>query len=98
MNGSPPRFDRSVVVVPTKHACTEMFADDELAAVVFDDRTGGCHRLNSVATAVWALCDGSTSIGELIGELADLLNVSPDVAAEGVLGSIEQFWSFGLLE
>jgi len=42
----------------------EQSAGDEL--VLYNVRAGQLHHLNSTAAAVWKLCDGTTTLGEIV--------------------------------
>ena len=43
-------------------------------AVLFSEVTMMLHRLGPLAGAVWLLCDGETSITDMVGELAELFD------------------------
>jgi len=82
---------------PDQAVETALFADNDFRAVVFDERTAKLHHLNPVASAVWVLCDGTTSVAAVEAELADVLGMDASTAASHVDAAMRQFWDAGLL-
>lgn len=70
-----PRPRRGVVMVPV--------ADE---AVLFDERTGDVHALDSLATLMWQCFDGAATIGEIAVDVADVFSVTERAA----LNDLEQ--------
>jgi hypothetical protein len=66
-------------------------------AVLFDVNSSMLHRLGAIAGAVWLCCDGSTAIGAMIDELADMFDLDRSELEPAVYDSIERFADEGLL-
>ena len=66
-------------------------------AVLFRESTRMVHRLNTVAGSVWLLCDGSTPVGSMAGELGELFGVAPAEVEAGVHEALNQLADEGLL-
>ena len=66
-------------------------------AVVYDPTSETLHRLNAGATAVWAACDGSGSVDEIVGAVRGAYAGSADAIAEDVRALILRFRRAGLL-
>jgi len=54
-------------------------------AVLLDGDTGAVHTLNPTATLVWQCCDGTTSVREIIDDLAA---VFPDAGRAGIAADV----------
>ncbi|HZA41031.1 MAG TPA: HPr-rel-A system PqqD family peptide chaperone [Actinomycetota bacterium] len=69
-----------VVTAPIKPRIREDLTTVELdgEAVIYDDRTGDLHHLNSTATIVAKLCDGSATIRELAIDIAYAFQLPED--------------------
>ena len=79
-------------------AVTELFDDGEFVAVVLDEARQRVHRFSPSATAVWLLCDGRTSIDEIVGELVGVFGTPEDLIRPGVNESLVLFRDEGLLD
>ena len=53
--------------------------------------------LNPTAFALWQLCDGCTTVAEMVEAVYDLFDVTPDQAERDVFGGIEQMRSAGIV-
>jgi PqqD family protein of HPr-rel-A system len=84
---------------PAPHPATETatFADDGFRAVVFDERTAAVHTLSPVASAVWALCDGETTVAQMTDELTELFAVDHARVRSDVDAALTSFRELGLL-
>ena len=60
-------------------------------AVLLDNDGNGMHRLNSMALTIWELCDGETTVEEIVSALCTLFSASPSVVARDVLAVFESF-------
>jgi len=63
------------------------------ATLVYQQRTGEVHRLDSVGSVVWRVLDGETPVGELVQDLAEAFTVDPAVVRADVtelLAKLEQ--------
>jgi len=67
-------------------------------AVVHDPRTGGLHRLNVSAAAVWAACDGSSTVDEIVGAMRDSFAGRDDAIAHDVHEALRRLRREGLLD
>ena len=64
-------------------------AEDE--NVVYDPETSALHLLNVTATAIWVLCDGDTTLEEMVDAICELSGLPREVAVEDVRRIILQF-------
>jgi len=63
------------------------------------DRDGmSLYRLNDTARALWDVCDGETSIDEMIDAAGQLFDAPTPVLRADVIQGISEFYSRGLLE
>jgi PqqD family protein of HPr-rel-A system len=93
---SAPWLDDPSVAVPQQHpAMDTSYLDNE--AVVFDERSAVVHRLNPSATLVWTMCDGETSIEQMLAELAEAFGLPPEAFAADVRTALDSFWDEGML-
>lgn len=67
-------------------------------AVVYDEESGDLHHLNPTATIVFSLCDGTSTVKELAGEISRAFEVSADKVEQQVRGLLREFRKVGLLE
>ncbi len=64
-------------------------AEDE--NVVYDPDSSAVHLLNVTATAIWVLCDGETTPGEMVDAICELSGLPREVVEEDVRRIILQF-------
>lgn len=69
--------------------------DDNLA--VYDDVGQLMILLNSSAGAVWNLCDGSTTVDEIVGALARTYPADAEVIADDVRETLRKLAEIGLV-
>jgi PqqD family protein of HPr-rel-A system len=69
--------------------------DDE--TVVYDPTTGEVHYLNATAALVFELCDGSGSVQEIAGDLAEAFGLPDDEVVEQVESLVAALREAGLL-
>ena len=67
-------------------------------AVIYDDLVRQVHYLNRTATIVFNLCDGSSTIKELAGDIADAFSLQPDEVESQVRTLIRSFREAGFLD
>jgi coenzyme PQQ synthesis protein D (PqqD) len=67
-------------------------------AVIYDDTVRQVHYLNRTATIVFNLCDGSSTIRELAGDIADAFSLQPQDVESQVRTLIRSFREAGFLE
>ena len=67
-------------------------------AIVYDEVTGDVHHLNSVATLVLELCDGTATFSEVAGDVASAVDDAPPDVERHVRRCIRTFRTVGLLE
>lgn len=58
---------------------------------LYDPQTEQVHILNAAAAAIWNLCNGNRNAGDIIGQVANSYNLEPDVVAQDVMETLEQF-------
>jgi coenzyme PQQ synthesis protein D (PqqD) len=59
--------------------------------LAYNPGTGGAHLLNETALAIWDLCDGETSAGEMVEAICQLCGMHPDVVSEDVERILREF-------
>jgi PqqD family protein of HPr-rel-A system len=67
-------------------------------AVLVDEARGSVHVVNHTAARLWELCDGSPTVGELVGSMADDYEVDAKVVQPDVERMLGTFRELGLLE
>jgi PqqD family protein of HPr-rel-A system len=67
-------------------------------AVVYDERTGDLHHLNAVASLVLDLCDGTSTVHDVAGDVASVVQDAPPDIERHVRACIRQLRAVGLLE
>lgn len=73
---------------------SEVF-DDEI--VVFCERTERLHCLNTSASTLWALCDGSRDLEAIVAEVAKLANTQEEAVRSSVEQGIYDLCQLGIL-
>ena len=53
--------------------------------------------LNDTALALWELCDGRTTVGEILSAIDELFAVDPEQAAWEVTEALEEFHRLGVI-
>ena len=71
--------------------------DDDTRSVLIDDQEGGTHVLNPTARAIWELCDGTTTLDELVDAICKVFSVPHGVALRDVAAVLAQFEGAGLV-
>ena len=67
-------------------------------SVVYDGSSGDLHHLNTSATAVLDLCDGTSTIAELAADLANVFGVPSERVEPDVRSLLRQLRRADLLE
>lgn len=67
-------------------------------AVLYDERTHTAHVLNGTAAVLWSCFDGSASLAEIIGDVADVYGAPAAMVEEDVVGLARRLGSQGLLD
>lgn len=70
-----------------------LLMDEDIRSTLIDRDAGTTHVLNPPARAIWELCDGTTTLDELVNAICEVFSVPHgqalrDVAA--VLGQLEE--------
>ena len=81
-----------------KETIQEISIDQELFLIDSKDANCPVHCLNSGATIVWLLCDGTRDVESIAGEIADTFGQSNTEAMTKVRKAVDQFQALGLLE
>lgn len=79
---------------PASTAVTEIF-DSEI--VVYCEKTQRMHCFNREAAIVWALCDGTNDLDDIVDQAATLHGVAPQVIRSNVLAAIDEFCALRIL-
>lgn len=64
---------------------------------IYDPRGGSVHLLNETALAIWQLCDGQTTVEEMIRAICELTGMHEDVVMEDVDRILTDFVSMDLI-
>lgn len=64
---------------------------------IYDPASGSVHLLNETALAIWNLCDGETTVEEMVTAICDLCNMHEDIVVEDVDRILTEFGAAGLL-
>jgi PqqD family protein of HPr-rel-A system len=67
-------------------------------AVIYDEANGQIHYLNRTATIVFNLCDGTSTVPEFAGDIADAFSLSPEEVERQVRTLIRSFRKAGFLD
>jgi coenzyme PQQ synthesis protein D (PqqD) len=67
-------------------------------AVIYDDLTSQIHYLNRTATIVFNLCDGTSTVQEFAGDIADAFSLPPQEVERQVRSLIRSFREAGFLD
>jgi PqqD family protein of HPr-rel-A system len=78
-----------------RHDLTIVELDGE--AVVYDEASGDLHHLNSTATVVLGLCDGTVTGRELASDVAEAYGLPPELVAADVQAALRAFRKSNLL-
>lgn len=73
-------------------------ADHEGEMVLVDRASGAVHVLNPTAAIVWQCLDGTGSVDEIVGDIADVFGRDRDEVLDAVLEVVRRFGRQGLLE
>ena len=71
--------------------------DRELRSYLVVPDGGAAHELNPTARAVWELCDGTTTLDELVAAITQIFSVDRDVAVADVTAVVDQLDAAGLV-
>ena len=64
---------------------------------LFDPQTQEVSMLNDTASDVWRLCDGTSTLDQVIELMAKAYDVEPDAVGHEVKATVETFYDKGLL-
>jgi PqqD family protein of HPr-rel-A system len=59
--------------------------------VIYDPVTGEVHLLNATALAIWVLCDGQTTVAEMIEAVCELSGLPEEVVSDDLTGILGRF-------
>ena len=65
---------------------------------VYVPATGQLHALNASALAIWELCDGMTTIDEMIRAVAELTDAGLEQAERDVVRTLDELAERGLVK
>jgi hypothetical protein len=65
---------------------------------VLSPASGSVHMLNESALAIWHLCDGKTSLEEMVDAICDVSKMPEDLVAEDVVRILGEFEVAGIVE
>lgn len=70
-------------------------AKDETA--IYDPATGSVYVLNETALAIWELCDGQTTVEEMVTAVCDFCGMHREIVIEDVDRILTEFGAAALL-
>jgi hypothetical protein len=82
--------------LPRRHDDVRLYDEEFRSYLVVPDQ-GAAHELNSTARAVWELCDGTTTVDELIDAIRQVFLVEREVALADVTAVVSQLEAAGLV-
>ena len=59
--------------------------------VIYDPQTSDVHMLNATALAIWVLCDGQTTVAEMVQAVCELSGLPEDVVREDLTTILDRF-------
>jgi hypothetical protein len=74
------------------------FRDVEGETVILDRRGGFVRQLNQTASFIWALCDGTSTIDDIVNHLLEAYEVNSRTALNDVKGIVAELSRLNLLE
>lgn len=72
--------------------------DESEEIMLYDSRHGLLQVLNKTAFEIWELCDGTHTIGDIVGLFVDKYRKNPDEISHDVLYVLQQFQEVKLLK
>ena len=70
---------------------------DDTRSVLIDPGRGDGHVLNPTARAIWELCDGTTTLDELVDAICQVFSVPHGVALRDVAAVLAELEAAGLV-
>jgi hypothetical protein len=83
--------------VPRRTEKVAVRRDGSLVDVLVDD-SGDAFRLNDTAYALWELCDGSTTVGEMVDAASELFAAPPEQLRHDVTVALQHLTDAHLIE
>jgi len=74
-----------------------LLRDEETRSLLVDPDRGVTHVLNPTARAIWELCDGATTLEEVVNAICQVFSVPPGPASRDVAEVLMQFEEAGLV-
>lgn len=75
-------------VMPSRAGEAWVRRDGDQTAI-YDPRSGLLYRLNDPALAIWEICDGNTTPGEMAAALTELTGVDNETSLREVIETLE---------
>lgn len=75
-----------------------LLMDEDTRSVLVDPEAGTSHVLNPTARAIWELCDGTTTLDELVGAICEVFSVPHRDALRDVAAVLGRFEDAGLVK
>jgi len=90
----PDTIDLTSTVAPTDTLST-VELDGE--TVIYDDSNGSIHLLDPIATVVWSVLDGTSSLEEIAADLAEAFGADPAQVRSDIVTLVRNLGHSGLL-
>lgn len=82
---------------PVRHPDAVHVDSSEAGHVLRRRDDGNDHLVNETALALWQLCDGATTIAEMIDGVCALFDAPREAIAGDIEAALDQLWRAGLL-
>jgi hypothetical protein len=81
---------------PRRSSAVSVHLDSKMTEAVLESR-GGTYRLNDTAFALWELCDGTTTVAEMVDAVSMLFAGSPEALQRDVRAALQHLLDAGLV-
>ncbi len=82
---------------PLRRADVRVHGSGDVSAVLTDSDGSAAFELNDTALALWELCDGRTSVAEMIGAVTMIFAEEPASLEHDILAALDKLLQDGLI-
>jgi len=95
----PELIDPDTITLTSAIGPTDTLSSVELdgETVIYDDSNGSIHLLDPIATVVWSVLDGTSTLEEIAADLTEAFNADPDQVRNDVVTLARNLGHSGLL-
>lgn len=94
---TPPVVPRTATTLLPRRCDAVLSCDVGNELLLYDGRSNTAVSLNLTAAAIWDLCDGSNSVADIIGEIADAIGEQPSIRAAEIERVLHELNTIGLI-